>query len=202
VYEGPCGGKSDSLPTKFTSLLEKEDTSLQMPPVLLCCGESDVVLPSSRAVLRLMKARGLPCRLEIYPGNHAFFGIPPGWTFGACHCNAMPCARDLLGFLELPAETCTAAPLDARSLEAFKSGDRWVTMEWFGLLVYSEMALLLPLIPGLPVLLLSYLRWGCKAAAVKWVLWFSRRIAAFWGAFVLLDATRAVLRRDLGRKGR
>ena len=79
------------LPPKFLDWLQSDGpfSSIRMPPVLLSCGDADPVVLSSHCIAKAMAQRGMTAELILYPGTHAFFGVPSAWTFGSCHSNAM-----------------------------------------------------------------------------------------------------------------
>ncbi len=81
----------------FAWLLREEPKQmLSLPPILLCCGDKDFLLSSSKGVASRRNAMGYSATLRIYPGHHAFLGLPPGWTFHRCFENSIPCANDVL----------------------------------------------------------------------------------------------------------
>jgi acetyl esterase/lipase len=75
------------------------DDAFSFPRCLLCCGSNDFLLPSSHLVRARLQRLGCAVALRVYPGGHAFFGLPPGWTFGACFSNSVPCAEAVLDFM-------------------------------------------------------------------------------------------------------
>ena len=75
------------------------DDAFYFPRCLLCCGSNDFLLPSSHLVRARLQRLGCAVALRIYPGGHAFFGLPPGWTFGTCFSNSVPCAEAVLDFM-------------------------------------------------------------------------------------------------------
>jgi len=79
------------------------------PRALLCCGSSDFLLPGSQLVAARLTALGCAPTLRVYPGHHAFFGLPPGWTMHGCYHKSMPCARDVLDFMQDTAQETSMA---------------------------------------------------------------------------------------------
>ena len=197
--EGPeaeRGHISTQLPPQFTEWLLRFAARMKLPPVMLTCGDQDVVLPSTVNLARRLKSRGYEHVVRIYPGIHAFFGLPPAWTMGAYYKNAMPCSLEMVQFLKRNDPASGSAVNLPRS--------RHVTFEWYSMVVYS---LIFPGIPvvlaGIPTLMALmmasiYRTKGIQQAkalilaVAKW----AGRFCGFWGFCFLVDAARAILRRD------
>ena len=138
-----------------------------LPPALLCCGSSDFLLPSSTLVHARLGALGCKSTLRVYPGHHAFFGLPPGWTWHMCYENSVPCARHILDFLE----GASKPPRSPPPADSFVRGRMQVPkLEWWAPLVGLEVVLFLPLSIALTPLLAGkalLLAWRTGGAALS-----------------------------------
>jgi hypothetical protein len=168
---------------------------MKLPPVMLACGDSDVVFPSTVYMAQALQSRGYEHTVRIYPGLHAFFGLPPAWTGGACFRNAIPCSQELVAFLK----RCDPASRPAVTL----APRRAVTFEWYSMVVYS---LIFPGIPaviaGIPILATA-LMCSIHSKGVQGVKTILRSVGTWggrYGAFAVVcfavDSLRALLRRD------
>ena len=112
-----------------------------LPRALICCGSSDFLLPSSNLVHARLQQLGCDSQLRVYPGNHAFFGLPPGWTFHTCFENSVPCARDVLDFLRSHDHAKRVTPID-RFFRGREPVPRWEVLTFP---VAAQIVILLPL---------------------------------------------------------
>lgn len=182
------------LPAKFSEWLSR-CPEMRMPPVLLCCGGSDVVRLSSKHIDKEMTNLQLKHRMIWYPGHHAFFGLPPNWTFGSCHTNAMPCARDILSFIRHGLDVA-ASP----TLAEFTRGPRKVSLEGSAFIVYSQVLLIPVIIPGIPLVAALRLLSKERARVFKRVALLARRIAQAWLGCAVYDLLRWACRLDDARR--
>ena len=100
-----------------TAAAEHHDADFRIrayPETLLICGSGDPLVKANRKVARLLGERGVvacrSCRLEEFPGPHAFHGIPPQWTLDGWRSNSYPTTREMIQFLtggevQLPDDT-------------------------------------------------------------------------------------------------
>ena len=181
------------LPPKFLDWLQSDGpfSSIRMPPVLLSCGDADPVVLSSHCIAKAMAQRGMTAELILYPGTHAFFGVPSAWTFGSCHSNAMPLSQHILQFLS--GRKCSGDH-GAIAERARLAGCRRVRWEGIGIVVYSQIMLLPLLISGAPYLLYSLFtrRWH----NFKPLITGFKGLFSVWVGLVTYDLLRAAFKLD------
>ncbi|KNC82093.1 hypothetical protein SARC_05622 [Sphaeroforma arctica JP610] len=51
----------------------------KMPPTFLFCGDKDHLSLSNQLAFESLRDMGADVRYTVYPGRHAFFGLPPSW---------------------------------------------------------------------------------------------------------------------------
>eukprot|EP00854_Cymbomonas_tetramitiformis_P001354 gene1354-1955_t len=79
----------------------------QFPETLIQCGSSDPFVKSAETARELLQGLGVKLQFELYPGTHAFFGMPVAWvsqlyprSAPSWRTNSAPSTKTLIKFLQ------------------------------------------------------------------------------------------------------
>jgi len=116
-------------------------------------GDGDPLLRDSLEVERTMALMQYETEIHVFKGGfHGFFGVPPDWQLGCWKYAAKPCSETVYDFLD-------GHTKKKRNMAIPLLGKRTIGNDFFGVIVISQLVIVMPLvIIGVPLSLL-------------WLLW-------------------------------
>ena len=141
-------------PVSFADVISIEQfQKLKFPPTSFVVGDGDPLLRDSLEVERTMALMQYETEIHVFKGGfHGFFGVPPDWQLGCWKYAAKPCSETVYDFLD-------GHTKKKRNMAIPLLGKRTIGNDFFGVIVISQLVIVMPLvIIGVPLSLL-------------WLLW-------------------------------